>query len=501
VKGTSIPTQINASLNGGLKGIFLNNGDPWGTTDGQTGTSLSGLSVSFPTDTFRTPAVNLGNDTLLCPGDTIRLNAANSGNTYLYSTGATTQTTVITTGGTYSVAVSAGSFCVVRDTIIISTGVNPIVRLGNDTAICPGATITLNGGISGSGFSYLYSNSAVTPTTNVTNAGIYTLRVTNLTTGCRGRDTIVLSQGQNPTVNLGRDTAVCPGKSLTLDAGNPGSTYLYSTSATTRLINVTAAGTYSVRVTNASKCVGRDTIVIAQGVDPVVNLGNDTAVCADSAITVDAGNPGSTYLYSTGATTRTHSLIPAGMYTVQVTNAQGCIGRDTINVTVIPKPVVSSLSTKRSGASFSFGSNAQHVGTYQWSFGDNTTSGLDSPSHTYTANGSYTVRLIVFNSCGSDTATMNVAIEGLSTGTLSIASGMFRIYPNPASSSVTIDNKSTFTMQSVTVINSVGTVVLRRDGIDPKQQILDISSLASGIYLIRVQTDGGSIQQKLQILK
>jgi hypothetical protein len=52
-----------------------------------------------------------------------------------------------------------------------------------------------------------------------------------------------------PDVELGNDTTILQGQSLTLDAGNQGAEYLWNTGATTRTIDVTTAGTYSATVT------------------------------------------------------------------------------------------------------------------------------------------------------------------------------------------------------------------------------------------------------------
>ena len=53
-----------------------------------------------------------------------------------------------------------------------------------------------------------------------------------------------------PEVFLGNDTTILQGQALVLDAGNPGSEYLWSTGATTQTIVVTTTGTYSVTVFN-----------------------------------------------------------------------------------------------------------------------------------------------------------------------------------------------------------------------------------------------------------
>jgi hypothetical protein len=288
---------------------------------------------------------------------------------------------------------------------------------------------------------------------------------------------------------------------ITLDAGNPGNTYLYNGGATTRTLAVTSTGTYSVRVTNVNKCVGRDTIVIIPGTDPVVNLGRDTSACANTAVTLDAGNPGSTYLYSTGANTRTLSVLPGGVYSVIVTNAQKCVGRDTIDITMIPTASVNYLAQTKTGTIVSFSSDAMSAATYAWSFGDGATDNVPSPAHNYLANGVYTVRLIVTNQCGSDTATTTVTIKGLSTGNITLSNEELGLYPNPATSNITLSNKSALMMQSVTVLNSLGAVVLVKDGIAPKTATLDLSALPAGTYMVRIQTDGGVFLRRLQLVK
>jgi len=95
----------------------------------------------------------------------------------------------------------------------------------------------------------------------------------------------------------------------------------------------------SLTVTN-SYCTSTTTFDNFIGVHayPVVHLGNDTVVCAWSSIRLDAGNPGSRYLWSTGDTTRTIVVDTAGrgifssLISVIVTSAPQCTGYDTILV-------------------------------------------------------------------------------------------------------------------------------------------------------------------------
>jgi PKD repeat protein len=145
-------------------------------------------------------------------------------------------------------------------------------------------------------------------------------------------------------------------------------------------------------------------------------------------------------------------------------------------------------------------SNPQNVTTYHWSFGDGDTSNAASPTHTYTANGLYTVQLIVSNSCGSDTISNTVSITGINVTTVTLGNSELTLYPNPASASVTIDNKSMMHMQSVSLTNSVGAVVLHQK-MNANTENIELGNLAPGIYTVLIQFDKGTAVRKLTILR
>ena len=145
-------------------------------------------------------------------------------------------------------------------------------------------------------------------------------------------------------------------------------------------------GTYTVKLIKYGSC-GNDTLAkqIVVG-DVKIDLGNDTTICEKSSIKLDPGTKGSnTYQWSTGATTATYTAIAAGQYWVQVTNnANGCLRRDTINITTKPLPIVNLgkdtalcpsqtllLDAQNSGGQFLWQDNsnqqmlsAGHAGTY-----------------------------------------------------------------------------------------------------------------------------------------
>ncbi|MEM9895260.1 MAG: PKD domain-containing protein [Bacteroidota bacterium] len=63
-----------------------------------------------------------------------------------------------------------------------------------------------------------------------------------------------------------------------------------------------------------------------------VDLGNDTTICVDDILTLDAGG-GSSFVWNTGEVTQSIAVDTTGTYWVEVTDASGCTGFDEIEVT------------------------------------------------------------------------------------------------------------------------------------------------------------------------
>ncbi len=74
---------------------------------------------------------------------------------------------------------------------------------------------------------------------------------------------------------------------------------------------------------------------------------------------------------------------------------------------------VSSFSSTPNAYSVQFTNQSLYATTYLWDFGDGTTSQQANPLHTYSAPGSYTVKLKVSNLCGTDSAESQITIQGL----------------------------------------------------------------------------------------
>lgn len=276
------------------------------------------------------PQVHIGPDSSICPGDSVMLDAgSHPGGSFLWTTNETSQVIYATTAGQFLVTVTDSVGCTKSDSMTLGIYVPPVLQLGNDTVVCVGEPVVLDGGPGPVGTTYQWNSGASTQIVIVTSPGTYAASVTT-PGGCAAVDTLVVTNYPSPGVSLGPDHVECG--PFTLDAGPGGLVYLWSTGAGTQTTTGNVAGSYSVTITNQFGCERSDTVNITMSAPPTVSLGPDQLLCNGASITLNAGNPGMSYLWSSGQTSQSISVSTPGTYYAFVTNAQGCTGVDSIHL-------------------------------------------------------------------------------------------------------------------------------------------------------------------------
>jgi hypothetical protein len=314
------------------------------------------------------PTIPYDGDTVTVCNTTI-LDAQNAGSSYQWSNGAVTQTTTPASAGIYHVTITTTAGCSLSDSVHVILHPNPIVDLGNDTTFCLGAGGVLDAGSGPTGTTYQWSTGATTQIVVITSPGQYFVTVTS-PFGCMSGDSVNLNILQSPVPNLPPNHTACGPE--VLDAGNPGNTYVWSTGANSQTITVSTSGTYSVTVSNSLGCQTVDQTTITMGSSPTVALGPDQLLCGGQTATLDAGNPGATYLWSSGANTQTIMVSNAGTYFVSVTNSAGCVGTDTITITQSSLTVNLGPNTNICDNGFHTLNAANPGSLYAWSTGATT---------------------------------------------------------------------------------------------------------------------------------
>ena len=227
-----------------------------------------------------------------------------------------------------------GCYSLVREPVEAIILDYPVVNLGNDTTICADDSTSFN---AVNGTAWRWSNGDSTQVITVHEASDYHVAVTDAN-GCIGYDTINLSTNALPTIDLGNDTSICLNNFLIIST-DESLEVEWNTLDTAGSIIVFSANEYSVKVKDENGCVNYDTINVSINPLPVVDLGNDSAICLDSNLVL---NPkvGVSWLWNNGDTTQALLVNTAGDYEVTVADANGCENDDEINLSINPLPQV-----------------------------------------------------------------------------------------------------------------------------------------------------------------
>ncbi len=356
------------------------------------------------------PIASLGPNQQLCEGGTATLDAGNAGASYLWSTGQTTQNIDIADDGVYSVEVTLNG-CTIIDEMQMDILPQPIVNLGNEITTCENSTTTLNAGNTGA--TYLWSTGQTTQSIDVVNEGAYSVEVTM--NGCTEEDEVLIELMPLPVVNLGNDIAQCEGVAINIMAPfYNNANYMWSNGQSSQSIDVTESGYYSV-IVDLNGCTAEDELQIDILPMPIVNLGDEITTCEGTTTTLNAGNTGATYLWSTGQTSQNIDVTIGGTYTVEVT-MNGCTSEDQIQVEIIEPPAINLGAdiAECEGEGINITAPFINGATYQWSTGQ-TTQSIDAA-----ISGAYSVEILL-NGC---TAVDEIQIEFLENPFVNLGNDM-----------------------------------------------------------------------------
>jgi PKD repeat protein len=173
-----------------------------------------------------------------------------------------------------------------------------------------------------------------------------------------------------------------------------------------------------------------------------------------------------------------------------------------VTATII-QPAIPSFTHSEVNLTSYFTNTSTNATSYLWKFGDGATSTQTNPSHTYAAEGDYDVVLIAYNSCGSDSVitTINAStVGGIQNAT---EAGRISIYPIPSKGIVFLGYQTSTSQNcNIEVINMVGDVVLRdkvRFIPGENSTAIDLNSLQTGIYFMKLIMDNSSVIRKIII--
>ncbi|QHT66293.1 T9SS type B sorting domain-containing protein [Rhodocytophaga rosea] len=271
--------------------------------------------------------LNLGQDQILCKGQNIQLKATQPEATYLWQDGSTQEYITVHEPGMYWVEVS-NIYEKLRDSIRIQYIDTPVVSLGKDTTLIPGTTRSYT---FTSDANYLWQDGSQAAFYTISKPGLYWVEASNRCGTVR--DSIVVSfPAEIPALQLGNDTILCEGNTITLKVNNQIGDITWQNGSNAHYFTVKNAGTYWVEA-RSNLGIIRDSIQVSYRSIPQVNLGGYAQLCNNEQLVLHAGqqDASASYLWQDSSTQPDLLVNTPGTYWVEVTNACGSM-RDSIVV-------------------------------------------------------------------------------------------------------------------------------------------------------------------------
>jgi hypothetical protein len=268
----------------------------------------------------------------------VALGVGNAYETYLWSNGGTNLVTLVDQTGIYTVTVTDANGCTGVGSFFAQVPQQFSVDISGNTAVCPGGATTLT---ATAGFQeYNWSNGEIGPEITVSQAGTYTVTVSDIN-GCTGTAQVVVTVSSGTPPEIVGGNVICVGGSTVLSLANAANftQILWSNGSTAPQITVTAAGTYSVTATDGSGCTASDSFEVTEGNALAPSISEGTYNC-DGNLTLEAPDGFADYVWSTGSGTPTITVSQDGSYALTVTDASGCTGTASIFVQVPDEVVV-----------------------------------------------------------------------------------------------------------------------------------------------------------------
>ncbi|MFH2142067.1 MAG: PKD domain-containing protein [Bacteroidota bacterium] len=282
---------------------------------------------------------------VLCTGDSTGIISSTVwGGTPPYSyawtsPGGTSPTAVNIPAGTYILTVTDAVGCTITDTLTITEpplAINVVIDNTVDILCYGNNTGSIEVSVSGGtpGYSYLWNTGYWMEDIFNIQAGTYTLTVTDAN-GCKFIITETVDQPPLLETYITGANVSCYGfadgvADLNVSGGVTPYTFIWSTGSATEDISGLIAGTYSVTVTDAHNCTSTSVIVISQPYAPLEGSIEPTHVLCygdytgAANLTITGGTVPYQYSWNSGQTSQDLFGIPAGLYTVTITDLHNC---------------------------------------------------------------------------------------------------------------------------------------------------------------------------------
>jgi uncharacterized protein YjdB len=445
-----------------------------------------------------------GNDETICRGESVTLHAS-GGVSYLWNTGFIGRFPTFSPSDTttYTVTVTDAYGNSDSDSVTIIVNELPILEISENQTIVDGESVTLH--VSGAE-NYIWNTGETSSSIVVSPLQTTTYSVIGSTNTCSAQAQVTIYVEELFEASAGTDVQVCDSDNYyVVLTANQGDSYLWSTGETEQSIVVSPLSTteYIVTITNGTQ-EDSDEVTVYVNPSPTVEIANGDSVeiLSGDYITLSASGANS-YQWNNGASQPNIAVSPSSTTIYEVRGFVGdCYDEKQVTVNVL-QPVEADAGEDVIICLDEIATLTATGGDdYVWSTGETTQTIQVSPTETT----DYTVT--VFNALDFDEASvrvevdLNCQIETVVPPIDEMLDFSFDIFPNPAVNSVNVKLSGTTIGSNVLIYDFTGKIVKRteiyNEELSPVTTAqIDISTLQSGVYFVKLIDEDRDITKKL----
>ncbi|MBU0765363.1 MAG: hypothetical protein KJ607_11070, partial [Bacteroidetes bacterium] len=258
--------------------------------------------------------------------------------------------------GIYTVTVTDANACSLIDSVTITEPDTLNITVSVSDITCFGDSDgSVGANVSGGTipYSYFWSTGCTDDSCLASVAGTYSITVTDIS-GCTVTGSAIVTEPAELTADLTGTDVSCYGGNdgtadLTVNGGTAPYGFEWNNGATSASLNGISAGTYYVTVTDANGCTSEETVVVSQPDSLAAGIVVTDVSCfgeseGQADLTVTGGLTPYTYLWTNLENTEDLTNIPAGSYSVTVTDVMGCTVASSAVILQPPAPLTITLN-------------------------------------------------------------------------------------------------------------------------------------------------------------
>ena len=442
------------------------------------------------------PLVNAGQDISVCSGTVVNLTANGNATSYIWNNGQSGSQLNINTQGfigtnNYTVTgVNTTTGCQAQDIVQLTVNALPQMNAGQDQVLCLGDSLQLN---ATGAQTYAWANGATNGAyiTPLIGASSFVVLGTNVF-GCTAIDTLDVLVNILPSISLASSTSICESSlPAQISVSAPNSVVLWSTNETSNTIEVTAEGSYNVIATDLSTgCSSQATTQLTVWQNPIIQLNTLYGICSSElpySINPNVQGNGLVYNWSNGQNSNNLNGSNAGIFELNVVDANGCQASAQTEVAILTSPNVNAgpdqlVCEDLFPITIAAAGSANSI---SWNTGSSAALLSVSSPGTYILTGTNA------NGCSVQDTVVITADPCLA---LQAQEDIFNVYPNPVSNTLFISASEN--LQNVALLSSEGKLIMHI--IQNAAFIeMDMSLLASGIYILEITANTGTYTKRI----